>query len=162
MQSNSEHPIFSPLSKNSRNTVYKLRFANVRTKAWFTKNTVCATPIYVIVSPTSQQDMIPSKKLVHVIGFVVICTPWASRCSVPRSVFCCLDVIVALQKRCTCKHYLKRFAIAVAFFSRRSEFALRTIFSTEGSFGLASFLWVPAIAGDKFCVHAPTRVTPRL
>ena len=29
MQSDSEHPIFTPLSKNSRNTVYKLRFANV-------------------------------------------------------------------------------------------------------------------------------------
>ena len=29
MQSDSEHPIFSPLSKNSRNTVYKLRFASL-------------------------------------------------------------------------------------------------------------------------------------
>ena len=30
LQSDSEHPIFSPLSKNSRNTVYKLRFASLR------------------------------------------------------------------------------------------------------------------------------------
>ena len=34
MQSDSEHPIFSPLSKNSRNTVYKLRFANSWTQGW--------------------------------------------------------------------------------------------------------------------------------
>ena len=30
MQIDSEHPIFSPLSNNSRNTVYKLRFASLR------------------------------------------------------------------------------------------------------------------------------------
>ena len=33
LQSGSEHPIFSPLSKNSRNTVYKSRFASLRHKA---------------------------------------------------------------------------------------------------------------------------------
>ena len=33
MQSDSEHPIFSPVSTNSRNTVYKLRFASLRLPA---------------------------------------------------------------------------------------------------------------------------------
>ena len=34
MPSDSEHPISSPLSKNSRNTVYKLPFASLRQKAF--------------------------------------------------------------------------------------------------------------------------------
>ena len=34
LQSDSEHPIFSPLSKHSRNTVYKLRFASLRKVFW--------------------------------------------------------------------------------------------------------------------------------